>query len=1178
MHPLVAKIVDLQRRLVWRERAVATCATMAAVVATAGGLGLTDYLLRVSDRGLRVMMTATLAAAAGYAVYRYWYWPRERRRLGPLAVARRVEAEFPQLRDRLASALEFLGQSEKDATAGSAALRRAVVIDADHAVGELPLETVIDRRPLRRATTWAGIVVAAVAVCAMVAGNEMRTAVVRLLAPLGSTEWPRANHLEFRQAPQRIAVGQEFEAELVDAGGSLPEDVQIQYRLHDAGRSEIQTAPMNRIGDTMVARRDDVRKSFEFRAEGGDDRTMAWTKVDVVEPPQLESLEIVAHPPAYTGLPIAPAERHLEVLAGTGIEIFGAARESIGAARVIDGDKTIAATVRADAAGRERHGFVIPSEAWVATTSGKYRLELESADGVAGTVAEGNLRVVPDTPPTVSWERPQDDLTVLASASVPIEVEVKDNLAIARVELQFVRSDQADASQPAIEMYQGPESVAAADATAAQQHGESRSVEYDWSLESLTLPEGVQLTVNVAASDYRPGTGQTATPRRITIVSRDQLEARLAGEQLQIARRLEEALKLERSTRDDVHGLEIQVRDARQIAAADRDTMSAAELNQRRVGRSLVAPADGIAAQAKAIVAELQMNGITSGDMPRQMDGLVQSLSALAAGPLPAAEQELTSARKTAESLARASDTPPGLLHSLASAGSSEDQVITTLQQTLNELSGATDYGQLVRDLEQLREDQLAHQKMTRAAVGVETLPLELRELNRQQRATLNKAADGEDALARRYERIGQALERLAAEMAGRDAATAERVGDAVELAKLLGIDGLMQAVGQDLSGNRVGQAMEGETHVADSLQELIDNLRERSRLRPEELASKLRAAEQQLASLRAELAKLREQLVQAEQQAGARPTDSSSKQKAALRDKIAQLARQLRKLQAADAGKSAGQAAQKLGDQSDGRSGTSGAAGQAEQDLAKAARQLAARRAQAEEDLSREILQRFQAELPTMIAGQKEVIRATMELEARIRGDQSNAVSVKHDQEIATGLAGKERELATSAHEHSELLAGLRVIGLALGEAADRLGEAAGRLERTQLGATTQGAEQLALSRLEQIAAAFEQAKQAAGNHNGSSPPGNPSGAAQEPKRPTIELFEAKLLRALQAELHERTQALKERMAANGAPTDTSRAAAEREAEELAVEQGRLAELVQELRKRDNRSDERAQ
>jgi hypothetical protein len=124
-------------------------------------------------------------------------------------------------------------------------------------------------------------------------------------------------------------------------------------------------------------------------------------------------------------------------------------------------------------------------------------------------------------------------------------------------------------------------------------------------------------------------------------------------------------------------------------------------------------------------------------------------------------------------------------------------------------------------------------------------------------------------------------------------------------------------------------------------------------------------------------------------------------------------------------------------------------------------------------------------------------------------------------------------------------------------------------------LGDATQDAEQQGLARLEQIAAAFEQAKQAAGNQSGGS--GNSNGGGNQAKRPIIELFEAKLLRSLQADLRERTASLEQKIAASGVQTGESRSAAEREAEDLAAEQGRLAELVEQLRTRDNENDDQA-
>src|SRR5262245_8454845 len=270
MHPLTEKIAAVQRRLVLRRRLAAACWIVATVLAAALVLGMTDYLVRYSDRGLRIMATAALAAVAVWAVYRWWYVPN-RLRLVPLTVAQRIESHFPQLGDALASAVEFLSQSEDDPGAGSAQLRRHVITEAQNAVDGLALDEVIDRQPLRRAAGWLGAILVALAFCLAIDPGAASTALARLAAPFGGTQWPRANHLRFRDPPTRLAAGQKFEVELVDAAGQLPEDVRIEYRTSYDGRSERESEKMTRVGDVMVASRDNVERTFSFRAIGGDD-------------------------------------------------------------------------------------------------------------------------------------------------------------------------------------------------------------------------------------------------------------------------------------------------------------------------------------------------------------------------------------------------------------------------------------------------------------------------------------------------------------------------------------------------------------------------------------------------------------------------------------------------------------------------------------------------------------------------------------------------------------------------------------------------------------------------------------------------------------------------------------------------------------------------------------------
>ncbi|MEX2309276.1 MAG: hypothetical protein WD738_16870 [Pirellulales bacterium] len=1192
MHPLAQKIASLQHRLVWRHRAAAACRVAAAILAVALLLGFIDYLLRFNDPGLRIMATAVLLAAAIFAGYRWWYLP-SRRRLVPLLVARRVEARFPQLHDSLASALEFLQQSEDDRTAGSAQLRRLVVAETQTAVDALPLDDVIDQRPLRRATGWLAVPLLAAALFIAVDARAVATALARLAAPLGSTEWPRQHHLAFHQVPSRLAAGQAFEAELVDTTGQLPDEVRIEYRTLTNGRREFASEPMSRSGDIMVARRENVRHSFAFRAVGGDDDTMRWHAVEVIEPPQLESLNITVHPPAYTALPGASAERHLQVLAGTGIEVSGTVNKPLRAARILcGGAKPITATVAADADGNDRRAFHVAPMRWIAAESCPYRLELTDSEGVAVVVGQWNLRVEPDAPPSVSWQRPSDDLHVTAAAIVPIDLLIKDNLAIQRVELVYARSDRSESereSQPAephIELYRGPDRPAPLSDNATRTAGESRVVEHRWDLAPLELPVGAELNVHAEAADYRPGIGRTIGPRHISIITPEELETRLADRQAEIVRQLERGLAIERTTREEVRRLEIQQQNTG-LVGDDRNAIQSAELNQRRVGHVLVDAVEGVPALVDALLAEIEMNRVASEDMRVILGRLTAELNRLSSGPLDVAERELTAAHKAIEMItpndeARMTNDEGvnssfvirhSSLDSLSTAGSAQDDVIATLERLVAELSGKADYLRFARQLTELRQDQIAHQESARAEIGLDTLPLRLSELKPPQRANLQKAAGGQTALAARFEKIEHGMDGLARELADDESEAAATLESAVELARRLAIGIKMQESARDFSENRVGQALDRETEIANDLERVLDVLRRREERRPAQLVDKLRDAEKRLAALQDQLTALRQQIAQAEQQPATDPQqlEQLRKQQQALQRDIEKFAGQLERLQALDASKSARSAADRLdrGESAkDGRPSPSQDVQKAAQDLEETARQLAERRQHAEDELALEFVRRFQAELGEMVERQQRVIERTAALDSQ---RDTSAPLPAEAQEAIAKLAREERQLAEKAREHSELLFGLGAVRISLEEAEQRLGAAAQLLDQQQTGRAAQQAERHALARLEGMMQAFAQTASEAGQNQNQGAAAGPGGD-QPQRRPTFELLEVKMLRMLQVDLNERTSDHQQRLAGLNPPLDEPhRAELEREARELAAEQGRLAELVHNMLTRDN-------
>ena len=110
-HPVQEKVRAIQRRA-WRLRAV--CAGglwLSGVLGAVFLAGLADYCLRLDDTGVRLLSSAAVLAVCGWCLWRFVV-PVFVRRLSELEVAQRIEQRFPQLCDRLSSAVAFLGQSE----------------------------------------------------------------------------------------------------------------------------------------------------------------------------------------------------------------------------------------------------------------------------------------------------------------------------------------------------------------------------------------------------------------------------------------------------------------------------------------------------------------------------------------------------------------------------------------------------------------------------------------------------------------------------------------------------------------------------------------------------------------------------------------------------------------------------------------------------------------------------------------------------------------------------------------------------------------------------------------------------------------------------------------------------------------------------------------------------------
>lgn len=243
-----------------------------------------------------------------------WIGLRVLRSYRSKALALVLERRFPELDDRLVTAVELSEAGGSHEGKLSVAMAGRTINDAIQATKQLDLSRVFDRRPLQRALIAASVAIASIGGLAVASNSTLHTWKSSFI-DLESEYWRRETGLIIRVIAQPGDIVREFEDQFykhargadltiqidVEEGRKAPERVQLKYRLANGRGSG--TVLCSRVGDrtfrhSLAALLDDV----EFYVYGGDFVNRTPFHVQIVEPPQLEQVELACFYPAYTGM------------------------------------------------------------------------------------------------------------------------------------------------------------------------------------------------------------------------------------------------------------------------------------------------------------------------------------------------------------------------------------------------------------------------------------------------------------------------------------------------------------------------------------------------------------------------------------------------------------------------------------------------------------------------------------------------------------------------------------------------------------------------------------------------------------------------------------------------------------------------------------------------------------
>lgn len=418
------------------------------------------------------------------------------RRMGRLYVARRMEAERPELRNALISYLQCRGDPGTPRE-----LKLLLGRKAEKLIRPLDTRVAVDRTGYVRLGVAVCVLMALFLLYLVFAPKSSAVSLRRLFLPRTDILPPTATRLsEITPGDMYVITGDEPRLK-VKVDGVRPRGV---YAVWDgAGFEDRRILLSEKRSGLWEGRFPPVLSDGSYHVAAGDTRSDRFG-IHVLPRPAVRQVTLTLRPPAYTGLPVRRVnDGSAEVIAGTEVSVraltnlppqSGYLQFDVGRRiwmRAVEGESALEA-------------------AFTALRSDAYSVHFESVrypDGSSfANLAPVKFTIVcrEDRAPQVTLHAPPDGIQLSPSDTAPVTYSVRDDFRVTRVRLRYSVGGLASPAIP----------IAEPDARKLE-----RAV-HEWDLSGMPVRGGAVIVYYVEAEDNWPEVphvGRSET-RRIVVV------------------------------------------------------------------------------------------------------------------------------------------------------------------------------------------------------------------------------------------------------------------------------------------------------------------------------------------------------------------------------------------------------------------------------------------------------------------------------------------------------------------------------------------------------------------------------------------------------------------------------------------------------------------------------------
>ena len=572
---------SIRSRLSALRRNVATALVLDGAARLAGALLAAIALSFLLDRvfkletAARAVLLAAALAGLGWTTWRFLV----RRIRGvpgedPLAVA--VEARFPDLKDRLISALQLSRVADPERYGMSPQLVQDAVKEAAGPALSIRFGEILAVGRVAKIAVL-GLVALMLLGAGAAADPESAGIWFQRNVLLRNVRWPQKTYLEvdphrFKDGVARIVRGSDFVVTARSVGEEHPDKVTIFFGDSEGDRGQA-TMKADLQGIHFRHEFTEVAFPIVFRLEGGDEVTRDY-RIELMDPPEVEELEILVGFPEYAGREPRTVDLAVgdpEVLRGGYVVAKGRSTKPLEAASLVLGD---AGGDEVPALVIGTHGFEVRLDDPKGTVLAGIRLR--DTDGLSNPTLSPRfvIRVADDRAPKVRLTKHGIGTMAVSGAVLPWRLRAHDDVKIVEGRLEVLKS-AGDRQAP--EPHLVP-------IDAALLGTESAELESELELGPLQLNPGAFLTLYAYAKDNAQPEAHEgkSDPVTVKIVTIEELESDLRRRQQEQRRLFEELIKREERIRDRF----LDIRDTPPSAAAELAVrLESQGQDQREIGR-----------------------------------------------------------------------------------------------------------------------------------------------------------------------------------------------------------------------------------------------------------------------------------------------------------------------------------------------------------------------------------------------------------------------------------------------------------------------------------------------------------------------------------------------------------------------------------------------------------------